>query len=169
MSISLVNLHPAADLQPALATSSRRARMLLNAEGSGCSPRSAVSRNTRTTGNPVQDNAPIAAATGPGLVVEFGIGNARKVDPLLTALGSSVFAALDISLSALGEALSGLAVRHPTTAMVGICCDHTQLNELPPHPALDQRHRHFPGTPQATSRRGSWTFCAMPGSLLAGR
>ena len=81
-------------------------------------------------------------------MVEFGIGNARKVDPLLTALGSSVFAALDISLSALKEALSGLAARHPNTAMVGICCDHTRLQQLPPHPALEGQRRigFFPGS-----------------------
>jgi dimethylhistidine N-methyltransferase len=81
-------------------------------------------------------------------VVEFGIGNARKVDPLLTALGSSVFAALDISLSALEEALSGLAAKHPNTAMVGVCCDHTRLQQLPQHPALDGERRigFFPGS-----------------------
>uniref|UniRef100_UPI003704B7CB L-histidine N(alpha)-methyltransferase n=1 Tax=Parasynechococcus sp. TaxID=3101203 RepID=UPI003704B7CB len=89
-----------------------------------------------------------AAATGPGLVVEFGIGNARKVDPLLTALSSSVFAALDISLSTLKETLSGLAARHSNTAIVGICCDHTRLEQLPQHPALDSQRRigFFPGS-----------------------
>jgi dimethylhistidine N-methyltransferase len=95
-----------------------------------------------------ENAAAIAAATGPGLVVEFGIGNARKVDPLLTALGSSVFVALDISLSALKEALSGIAARHPNTAIVGICCDHTRLDQLPQHPALDGQRRigFFPGS-----------------------
>ena len=78
-------------------------------------------------------------------MVEFGIDNARKVDPLVTALGSSVFAALDISLSALKEALAG---RHPNTAMVGICCVHTRLEQLPQRPAPDGQRRigFFPGS-----------------------
>ena len=159
MSISLLNLHPApADLQRLVRDGLRRsprqlpAWMLYDAEGSRLfaeicqQPEYTLTQREITL---LEDNAPaIAAATGPGLVVEFGIGNARKVDPLLTALGSSVFAALDISLSALEESLSGLATRHPNTAMVGICCDHTRLQQLPQHPALDGERRigFFPGS-----------------------
>jgi len=138
MSITLLNLHPpAADLQRLVQDGLQRsprqlpAWMLYDAEGSRLfaemcrQPEYTLTQREITL---LKNNASaIAAATGPGLVVEFGIGNARKVDPLLTALGSSVFAALDISLSALREALSGLAARHPNTAMVGICCDHTHL------------------------------------------
>ena len=102
-----------------------------------------------------QNAAAIAAATGPGLVVEFGIGSARKVDALLRALGSSVFAALDISVSALEDALSGLANQHPSIAMMGICCDHTQLEQLPQHPALDGQPYigFFPGSSLGNSHQ----------------
>ena len=159
MNITLLNLHPPpADLARLVDEGLRRsprqlpAWMLYDAEGSRLfaeickQPEYTLTHREITL---LEDQAPaIAAATGPGLVVEFGIGNARKVDPLLTALGSSVFAALDISLSALEEALSGLAARHPKTAMVGICCDHTRLQQLPPHPALEKQRRigFFPGS-----------------------
>ena len=159
MSISLVNLHPPpADLQRLVRDGLQRsprqlpAWMLYDAEGSRLFAEICRQPEYTLTQREIallEDNATaIAAATGPGLVVEFGIGNARKVDPLLTALGSSVFAALDISLSALKEALSGLAARHPNTAMVGICCDHTRLDQLPQHPALDGQRRigFFPGS-----------------------
>ena len=159
MSITLLNLHPpAADLQRLVRDGLRRsprqlpAWMLYDAEGSRLFAEICQQPEYTLTQREIallEDNAPaITAATGPGLVVEFGIGNARKVDPLLTALGSSVFAALDISLSALKEALSGLAARHPNTTMVGICCDHTRLAQLPQHPDLDgqQRVGFFPGS-----------------------
>ena len=159
MSISLLNLHPPpADLQRLVRDGLRRsprhlpAWMLYDAEGSRLFAEICRQPEYTLTQREIallEDNAAaIAAATGPGLVVEFGIGNARKVDPLLTALNSSVFAALDISLSALEEALSGLAARHPKTAMVGICCDHTRLQQLPPHPALEKQRRigFFPGS-----------------------
>ena len=159
MSISLLNLHPPpADLQRLVRDGLRRsprqlpAWMLYDAEGSRLFAEICRQPEYTLTQREIalleENAAAIAAATGPGLVVEFGIGNARKVDPLLTALGSSVFAALDISLSALKEALSGLAARHPNTAMVGICCDHTRLEQLPQHPALDGQRRigFFPGS-----------------------
>ena len=141
MSISLVNLHPPpADLQRLVRDGLRRslrqlpAWMLYDAEGSRLFAEICLQPEYTLTQREIalleENAAAIAAAAGPGLVVEFGIGNARKVDPLLTALGSSVFAALDVSLSALKEALSGLAARHPNTAMVGICCDHTRLEQL---------------------------------------
>jgi dimethylhistidine N-methyltransferase len=159
MSISLLNLHPPpADLQRLVRDGLRRsprqlpAWMLYDAEGSRLFAEICRQPEYTLTQREIalleENAAAIAAATGPGLVVEFGIGNARKVDPLLTALGSSVFAALDISLSALKEALSSLAARHPNTAMVGICCDHTCLEQLPQHPALDGQRRigFFPGS-----------------------
>lgn len=182
MSITLLNLHPApADLQRLVLDGLRRrprqlpAWMLYDAEGSRLfaeicrQPEYTLTQREITL---LEQNAPaIASATGPGLVVEFGIGNARKVDPLLTALDSSVFAALDISLSALDDALGGLAARHPSTAMVGICCDHTQLRQLPQHPALEGQPRigFFPG-----SSLGNFTpneavqFLANARQLLAG-
>ena len=159
MSISLLNLHPPpADLQRLVRDGLRRsprqlpAWMLYDAEGSRLFAEICRQPEYTLTQREIalleENAAAIAAATGPGLIVEFGIGNARKVDPLLTALGSSVFVALDISLSALKEALSSLAARHPNTAMVGICCDHTRLKQLPQHPALDGQRRigFFPGS-----------------------
>ena len=159
MSISLINLHPSpADLQQLVQDGLKRsprhlpAWLLYDAEGSRlfaeiCKQPEYTLTNREIALLELHADA-IAAATGPGMVVEFGIGNARKVDPLLTALGSVVFAALDISLSALKEALSGLAVRHPNTTMVGICCDHTKLNKLPAHPAMERQRRigFFPGS-----------------------
>jgi dimethylhistidine N-methyltransferase len=159
MSITLLNLHPPqADLQRLVRDGLRRkprqlpAWMLYDAEGSRLFSEICRQPEYTLTNREInllkQHAEAIADATGTGLVVEFGIGNARKVDPLLTALGSSVFAALDISLSALEEALSGLAAQHPNTAMVGICCDHTRLQQLPQHPALDGERRigFFPGS-----------------------
>ena len=159
MSIRLLNLRPPpADLQRLVRDGLRRsprqlpAWMLYDAEGSRLFAEICRQPEYTLTQREIalleENAAAITAATGPGLVVEFGIGNARKVDPLLTTLGSSVFAALDISLSALKEALSSLAARHPNTAMVGICCDHTRLEQLPQHPALDGQRRigFFPGS-----------------------
>lgn len=159
MSITLLDLHPApADLQRLVADGLRRnprqlpAWMLYDAEGSRLFAEICRQPEYTLTLREItlleQHAKTIAATTGSGLVVEFGIGNARKVDPLLTALGSSVFAALDISLTALKDALSGLSARHPSTAMVGICCDHTRLKQLPRHPALEGQRRigFFPGS-----------------------
>ncbi len=159
MSITLLNLHPApADLQRLVRDGLQRsprqlpAWMLYDAEGSRLFAEICQQPEYTLTNREItllkQHADAIAAATGPGLVVEFGIGNARKVDPLLKALGCRVFAALDISLSALEEALTGLAARHPDTAMVGICCDHTRLQQLPQHPALEGQRRigFFPGS-----------------------
>ncbi|AII47910.1 methyltransferase [Synechococcus sp. KORDI-52] len=159
MSITLIDLHPPqADLQRLVQDGLQRnprqlpAWMLYDAEGSRLFSEICRQPEYTLTNREItlleQHADAIAAVTGPGLVVEFGIGNARKVDPLLTALGSGVFAALDISLSALEEALSGLATRHPNTTMVGICCDHTRLEQLPQHPALQGQRRigFFPGS-----------------------
>ena len=159
MSITLLNLHPpAADLQRLVRDGLRRsprqlpAWMLYDAEGSRLFAEICRQPEYTLTQREItlleQHAEAIAAATGPGLVVEFGIGNARKVGPLLSALGSNVFAALDISLSALEEALASLSTQHPSTAMVGICCDHTRLEQLPPLPALEGQRRigFFPGS-----------------------
>ena len=95
-----------------------------------------------------QEADAIAMAVGDGALVEFGIGNARKVSPLLKALNSDLFVGLDISREALRDALNGLSREHPETTMLGICCDHSQLDALPQHPRLDGRRRigFFPGS-----------------------
>ena len=80
--------------------------------------------------------------------MEFGIGSAKKVDPLLKALQPTTFVALEISRSALEHSLTGLAAQHPATQMLGICCDHSQLQGLPTHPWLtgERRIGFFPGS-----------------------
>ena len=182
MSITLLNLHPSpADLQQLVQEGLQRnprqlpAWLLYDAEGSRlfaaiCQQPEYTLTNREITLLELHADA-IAAATGPGLVVEFGIGNARKVDPLLKALGSNIFTALDISHSALEEALSGLAARHPNTAMVGICCDHTRLKELPAHPALEGQRRigFFPGSSLGNfTPEEAVTFLRNARQLLAG-
>ena len=182
MSINLLNLHPTpADLQRLVRDGMQRsprhlpAWMLYDAEGSRLFEEICRQPEYTLTQREImlleQNAAAIAAATGPGLVVEFCIGNARKVDPLLTALGSSVFAALDISLSALEDALNGLANLHPGIAMVGICCDHTQLKQLPHHPALEGQPciGFFPGSSLGNfAPEEAVQFLANARQLLAG-
>ena len=104
---------------------------------------------TRTEIRLLEDQAnSIAAAVGSGVMLEFGIGNARKVDPLLKALQPSAFIALDISRDALMEALSGLNSSNPVIPMLGICCDHSTLTVMPSHPRLENKRRigFFPGS-----------------------
>jgi len=79
----------------------------------------------------------LAAALGPGVLVEFGAGNARKVGPLLAALQPAAYVALDISADHLAPACDALQRRHPTVPVLGICCDYSQLERLPVHPLLE--------------------------------
>ena len=83
-----------------------------------------------------QRSAEIAAALGPGTLVEFGAGSARKVAPLLQALADPAYVALDISADHLAEACGRLQRQFPAVPILGICCDYSQLQELPPHPLL---------------------------------
>ena len=119
---------------------------------------------TRTETALLEREAPaIAAALGQGVLVEFGAGSARKVDPLLDAMarqaapaanpapnhpGQPAYVALDISASHLQEACDRLQRRHPQVPMLGICCDYSQLEALPSHPLLNgQAHLgFFPGS-----------------------
>ncbi|MEB3234976.1 MAG: L-histidine N(alpha)-methyltransferase [Cyanobacteriota bacterium] len=92
----------------------------------------------------------MAAAIGPGtgMVVEFGAGNARKVGPLLRAMQPAVYAALDISASPLQQACDNLQRQHPQVAVMGLCCDYSQLPQLPPDPLLQRQPRlgFYPGS-----------------------
>ena len=89
----------------------------------------------------------LAAALGPGVLVEFGAGNARKVGPLLTALEPSAYVPLDISGEQLRLACHALQERHPTVPVLGICCDYSRLERLPDHPLLAGRRLGFyPGS-----------------------
>ena len=159
MTVELLDLHPAqADLE-ILVRKGMQSRprqlpawLLYDSEGSRLfeaickQPEYSLTRTEIGLLN--QRAGAIAAAVGAGVLVEFGIGNARKVSPLLKALNSDLFVGLDISRDALRDALTGLSREHPQTTMLGICCDHSQLRELPSHPLLDGRRRigFFPGS-----------------------
>ena len=159
MSIELIDLQPAiADLVQLVRVGMRArprqlpAWLLYDAEGSRLFSKICEQPEyglTRTEIALLEEHADdIARTAGQGLVVEFGIGNARKVDPLLSTIQPPAFVALDISPSALEQSLTGLASSHPNTAMVGICCDHSRLTDLPDHPRLNGQRRigFFPGS-----------------------
>lgn len=89
----------------------------------------------------------LAAALGPGTLVEFGAGSARKVTPLLAANQQSAYVALDISAEHLAVACERLQQRHRWLPILGICCDYSSLEALPSHPLLDQpRIGFYPGS-----------------------
>jgi len=87
-----------------------------------------------------REAAAIVASLGPGTLVEFGAGSARKVSPLLAAMEASgqqsAYVALDISAEHLQSACDQLQRRHPTVPILGICCDYSRLEALPAHPLL---------------------------------
>jgi L-histidine N-alpha-methyltransferase len=90
----------------------------------------------------------LAAALGPGVLVEFGAGSARKVSPLLEALRPQAYVALDISAEHVHQACQALQERHPAVPMLAICCDYSLLEALPPHPWLQGARRlgFYPGS-----------------------
>ena len=159
MSIAVIDLHPApTDLKRVVLGGFQRqprqlpAWLLYDAEGSQLfaaicdQPEYGL---TRTEIALLESHASdIASAVGSGVVVEFGIGNAKKVDPLLRTMLPKTFVALDISRSALEDSLTGLESQHPAIQMLGICCDHSQLEGLPTHPWLigERRIGFFPGS-----------------------
>jgi YD repeat-containing protein len=100
--------------------------------------------------------AELAEALGPGALVEFGAGSARKVSPLLRALDGPAYVALDISAAHLRAACRDLQGRHPGVPVLGICCDYTSLKRLPVHPLLERRTRlgFFPGSSLGNFNRG---------------
>ena len=159
MSIELIDLQPApADLKrlvrQGLGKQPRQlpAWLLYDAEGSRLFQQICEQPEynlTRTEIALLEDHADaIAQCVGTGVVVEFGIGNARKVEPLLKTIQPPTFVALDISQSALKQSLTDLAESYPNTTMLGICCDHSRLTALPDHPRLHGQERigFFPGS-----------------------
>jgi dimethylhistidine N-methyltransferase len=81
------------------------------------------------------------------VIVEFGAGGARKVEPLLRAIHPSAYVALDISADHLAPACRALEERHPSVPVLGICCDYSRLERLPEHPLLQGRRLGFyPGS-----------------------
>jgi dimethylhistidine N-methyltransferase len=104
---------------------------------------------TRTETALLQERAEeMAAALGPGVVVEFGAGSARKVSPLLSALRPAAYVALDISADHLAPACRALQERHRDLPVLGICCDYSRLERLPEHPVLTGQRRlgFYPGS-----------------------
>ena len=103
---------------------------------------------TRTETELLQSVGPeLAAALGPGVLVEFGAGNGRKVSPLLEAGRQAAYVALDISADHLSLACDSLRQRHPGLPILGICCDYSCLAALPDHPLLRQpRIGFYPGS-----------------------
>ena len=90
----------------------------------------------------------IAAALGAGTLVEFGAGSARKVSPLLQALHQPAYVALDISAEHLAAACQRLEQQFPAVPILGVCCDYSQLEQLPAHPLLSGTAHlgFFPGS-----------------------
>ena len=82
------------------------------------------------------------------LVVEFGAGSAEKVSPLLEALTTPAYVAIDISAAHLRQAGERLQRRHPAIPMLGLCADYSQPMPLPLPAALASRPRlgFFPGS-----------------------
>jgi dimethylhistidine N-methyltransferase len=95
-----------------------------------------------------REAAAIAAALGSGTLVEFGAGSARKVAPLLQALAQPAYVALDISAEHLQAACTRLQQQFPAVPILGVCCDYSQLEELPEHPLLNGTAHlgFFPGS-----------------------
>jgi len=160
---ALIDLHPApADLKQVvlegMARSPRQlpAWLLYDEEGSRLFE--AITQQpeyglTRTETALLESMAPelattLAADAAPLVLVEFGAGNLRKVDPLLRALGPTAYVALDISADHLEPACRALRARHPGVPVLGVCCDYTSLPALPPHPLLRDGGRlgFFPGS-----------------------
>lgn len=82
------------------------------------------------------------------VLVEFGAGNLRKVGPLLETLQPAAYVALDISADHLVPACRSLQARHPDVPVLGVCCDYANIDQLPPHPLLEDRPRigFYPGS-----------------------
>ena len=156
---ALIDLHPpAADMrrmvQEGLGSQPRQlpAWFLYDAEGSRLFDQICEQPEYRLTRTEIslleQQSAAIAEALGDGVIVEFGAGSARKVGPLLEALQPAAYVALDISAVHLRLATNALQQQHPQVPMLGICCDHSELNDLPDHPLLAKQRRlgFFPGS-----------------------
>ena len=157
--LQLIDLHPpAADMAALVEQGMRRsprqlpAWLLYDDEGSRLfdaicrQPEYSLTRTETTLLE--QRAAELAAALGPGVLVEFGAGSARKVSPMLAALRPRTYVALDISAGHLGSACQALQERHPAVPMLAICCDYSVLDRLPEHPWLEGMRRlgFYPGS-----------------------
>ncbi|MGC6483909.1 MAG: L-histidine N(alpha)-methyltransferase [Synechococcus sp.] len=179
---ALINLHPAtADMQRLVAQGLTHqpkqlpAWFLYDAEGSRLFDQICKQPEYQLTRNEIalleQHARAIATALGPGVIVEFGAGSARKVGPLLNALQPAAYVALDISADHLRQSTQALQQQHPTVPMLGICCDHSQLDALPPHALLEGQRRlgFFPGSSLGNfSRQEAIDLLQRFRSILAG-
>ncbi len=95
-----------------------------------------------------QEAKTITNAIGTGVIVEFGAGNAKKVAPLLKELKETSYVALDISSSHLKNSLNAMKKIFPNIPIMGICCDHSQLETFPKHSLIDDQRKigFFPGS-----------------------
>ncbi|HGY5552921.1 MAG TPA: L-histidine N(alpha)-methyltransferase [Prochlorococcus sp.] len=155
----LINLHPAlVDMRRMVCDGLRKkprqlpAWLLYDTEGSRLfeqiceQPEYSLSRTeTALLG---KQAAAIATALESGVIVEFGAGSARKVGPLLRSLRPAAYIAIDISSEHLQESTNALQSQFPEVPILGICCDHSQLDALPDHPLLRGQRRigFFPGS-----------------------
>ena len=155
----LINLHPAlVDMRRMVCDGLRKkprqlpAWLLYDTEGSRLfeqiceQPEYSLSRTeTALLG---KQAAAIATALESGVIVEFGAGSARKVGPLLRSLRPTAYIAIDISSEHLQESTNALQSQFPEVPILGICCDHSQLDALPDHPLLRGQRRigFFPGS-----------------------
>ena len=155
----LIDLHPpAADMARMVSEGMRRsprqlpAWLLYDAEGSRLFD--AICRQpeytlTRTETALLEQRADaLAQVLGPGVLVEFGAGSARKVSPLLAALRPQAYVALDISAEHVHSSCQVLQERHPEVPMLAICCDYSLLEQIPSHPWLEGGRRlgFYPGS-----------------------
>ena len=155
----LINLHPAlVDMRRMVCDGLRKkprqlpAWLLYDTEGSRLfeqiceQPEYSLSRTE--TALLRKQAAAIATALESGVIVEFGAGSARKVGPLLRSLRPAAYIAIDISSEHLQESTNALQRQFPEVPILGICCDHSQLDALPDHPLLRGQRRigFFPGS-----------------------
>jgi len=155
----LINLHPAlVDMRRMVCDGLRKkprqlpAWLLYDTEGSRLfeqiceQPEYSLSRTE--TALLRKQAAAIATALESGVIVEFGAGSARKVGPLLRSLRPAAYIAIDISSEHLQESTNALQSQFPEVPILGICCDHSQLDALPDHPLLRGQRRigFFPGS-----------------------
>jgi len=114
---------------------------LYDAEAPGCSIAIAATPSTATSPPPKppcwSKSVAMAARSAPRLPYEFGCGRCPKVCPCAGGpLPLRLCGAWDISSRHLTGSLRHSPGRHPATAVLGICCDYSQLQEPAAHPLL---------------------------------
>tara|TARA_B100000700_G_C15055576_1_gene862626 strand:- start:2037 stop:3002 length:966 start_codon:yes stop_codon:yes gene_type:complete len=84
---------------------------------------------------------------GYGTIIEFGAGSSKKIRSILNQDENYSYVAIDISIDHLEKSLKNLKASFPRTNMLGICCDHNKLIELPIHPYIySNKIGFFPGS-----------------------